>query len=204
MAKTRKIKQETIDEEVSFGAPKSLNTESNLPDFDNIAKANQNFNSEPLETSQDVSKRAFTFALQTKKAAQFYALANHFQIEVFKECFCKASQPFFFTTVLKVFKEDLEAKDAYKKAPAKFIESVTRKGKRKQTNRSTSAEDKTYLYINLSEEIFDVYFDIMFSYIRQNPDLDPTVFTTSYFIHDVINYAEKHQEIIIERGIKDI
>lgn len=189
-------KQEVKDEDVSFGASISPSEK-----YSNISKAAEAFNSEEPEEKIVTEKnyeKSITFSIHKELSNTFHSLFKQYEIAIFDHNYEIIDQKQFFTTVISFYVDILKEQKDFKIAPEGFLKSVTRKGRRATTDRTRKLEDRSHLFLGITKNTYDDYFNIMFSFIKMNNDLDPTVFSTSYFFYDLVDFITENIEEIIK------
>ncbi len=132
--------------------------------------------------------------------SRFVKLHKQYEMAIFSAHYTTIDQKDFFTVAILFYKNYLEHNNTYYVAPANFIASVGKKGKRKATDRTHSKELLQTTFFGLTKQTYQYYFDVMFSFLKTNLSLDPTVFSVSYFFYDFIDFIEKHLPDIIKSG----
>ncbi|QKX07705.1 hypothetical protein HN014_22155 (plasmid) [Aquimarina sp. TRL1] len=196
----KNTKQETIDEDVSFSNSKTS--------FKNISSAAEKFNS-PVNTKKDHSKqqgyeRGVRIQLHKDTLAIFFKLRKKYELAIFNENYKTVDQKHFFVAIIDFYINKLIKEGLYNEAPETFIASVTKKGRRRKTERSCSAENREDIFFGVSSKSYKDYFDIMYSFIKNDETLDPRVFSTSYFFYDLVDFTKKNIKEIIELSLNKI
>ncbi|GAA4277501.1 hypothetical protein [Aquimarina mytili] len=197
---TKKQKQDSIDQEVSFGssAPK---------EYKNMAKAASQFNTPTSKTTPppkiDHSKQqGYEKALKVvihRDAFQRFNVCSRKYDDAFYETYkATLARKFFLQDVISYYVKFLENQNLYKTAPDNFIYNATKKGRRKKNDRSFSSDEKVAEFFGVTQKSYDEYLNVMYSYFESKDNLDPSIFTTGYFFYDLIDFTEKHITSIIE------
>ncbi|QKX07704.1 hypothetical protein HN014_22150 (plasmid) [Aquimarina sp. TRL1] len=189
----KQYKQETFDEDVSFSGGKS--------GFKNISSAAEKFNSDIKPINQPKSEekeKGFKLVVHYQTFDRFMVCQRKYEDLIYKKFRTTRARKYFLTATIQYWVDYLKSNNLYKEAPGNFIYNATRKGRRKKNERSFSSSEKVEEFFGISNQIYTSYFDLMFSFVEANNKLDPSIFTTSYFFYDLVDFTEKHIDKIIQ------
>lgn len=149
----------------------------------------------------DSQKKGYDNGLTIRVAkttlVEWQKVFQKYRIEIFSYNFKKMAEKQFFVAILSHWK--LSLGDDLKGADSNFWESVTSPGNRK-SDRTVSREDTDSTFFGLKRWETEDYFNVMFSYVQQNSnktDFDASMYSTSYFFYDMVDYAKANIKGII-------
>lgn len=144
---------------------------------------------------QDIDQKknyevGLTIRISKNALVEFQEVFLKYRVLIYAHNFKKKAEKEFFVDTLSYWKQQFG--DDFKKANANFLESVKSPGNRR-TDRSFPMEMTKSTFFGLQAVEYDLYFDVMFSYAEKNmgkSGFDASVFSTSYFFYDVIDFAK--------------
>lgn len=176
MKKTQKI--EVQDEE--FTLPVKRSAEQEHIDIINA----------PSSLKSNV-KHSISLVVNQKLILEFEELLNNFKNKT-KAYFTYSSKVQLFETGCLFLKEQMQSKGNYMEAPKDFIKYISRKGKRPTSpDHQERKGDSKSMFLTISEESFDIYYNLVYSFLTEKKDIANQYYSTSYFFKDFLDILNK-------------
>ena len=153
---------------------------------------------EPVDVNegQDDIKQAVNLAVNKNLIIRFEELLNRFKGKT-KAYFTYPSKVQLFETGCAFLKHRYTSNGIYHSAPANFKKFISRKGKRpKSDEHEVRKGNNKAMYLTISEETFETYYNLIFSFLRDRNDIGSEYYSSSYFFYDfVIQLEELFEEL---------
>lgn len=152
----------------------------------------------PAEEPQieETKKTSIVFFTTLENITSFNKLYSKFMLEV------ETVNPFFkhqfFRLIILNYVENLKKKDAYKEANAKKLESIISRSGRRAQSINGDKPSKNMLLGKYSDDTLDLFNNVVFSIVSQDPDVNYMDYNKAYFFEILLKYAEKNIDKIIE------
>jgi len=165
--------------------------------FDNIAGANAVFNEQ--EKVKD-----FVLVLRLKKTMYYKFKKMHYDFitEATGIDWDATSAKNYFKFILLELKKHLEKKGQYKVATKTFANSIYRKGRRRNGERSVSAKEAmhTSLGVYSDPKVKEIHLNICHSFSLLDDNEHFFEYSFLYFFYDIFEFMELHNERLIKEN----
>lgn len=141
--------------------------------------------------------RGLTIRVSKDTLIEWEKTYQKFRLELFIHSFKKFAEKDFFRQIVLYWKEELVAAGEFHEVEENFLESVTKPGNRK-TDRTVMKDESASTFFGVSREEIADYFNLMFSFIKLKSEGDVSMYSTSYFFYDFVDYAKKNVSGIIQ------
>lgn len=180
MAKNQKI--DVVDKEFTL----SLNKSTAQQDIDKINS---------VDEKDKNSKHALNLVVNKKLILKFEQLLGRFKKKT-NAYFTYPSKVHLFETGCYFLRSLMTENNTYHTAPKAFIKHIGRKGKRPYTDEHNERKGNSRpMYLTVDTEVSEIYYNLIYSFLRSKDDIGSQVYSTSYFFKDFIellstNYHE--------------
>jgi hypothetical protein len=125
----------------------------------------------------DYSKSNEKFGLSNN---EMFAIAVHFMVDDFKE------------------------RDLLQLCPDDFKEAIIKPGKRKATHRTFPSKETDSILFTINESVADLYMDLMFSFIINDPDdsIYNSHHSRTYFFYDFMEFMKTRKKDLMKYEMK--
>ncbi len=145
-------------------------------------EAINNHNETPLN-----DRSALNLTVNADLILAFEVLLNNFKQKT-KAYFTYNGKTQLFVTGCRFIKHQQQEQGIFEKAPAAFIQMITRKGRRPQSEQQYIRKgNPKVMYLNLDTDTYHSYFDIMYSFLKARSEQGSNVYSTSYFFKDFLD-----------------
>jgi hypothetical protein len=137
------------------------------------------------------ARHSMSLVVNQKLILEFEELLNKFKSKT-KAYFTYSSKIQLFETGCLFLKEQMQSKGNYEEAPKDFIKYISRKGKRPTSpeHQERKGNSKS-MFLTISEDSFDIYYNLVYSFLNEKKDIANQYYSTSYFFKDFLDMLNK-------------
>lgn len=169
-------------------------------DFTNIGKAQSNKNLQQKNKPLKENLVPIKFKVHKNRIKEFHDLRMDYAKKNEKY---SLSNNEFFIILVSFMKSSYEEDNKLEACPEDFKNGVVKPGKRKATDRTFPGDLTDSIIFTIPEHYADDYMDIMFSFIRSNPN--DSIFedhhTRTYFFYDFMDFMNTHKKELVKYKI---
>lgn len=164
--------------------------------FSNVSKG-KSVNKEAVQDQKESELATIKFKVHNDQLEIFHNLKMDYARENKK--FNLSNNEMFVTCIL-FLKKDFENRKIFLKCPLDFKEAIIKPGKRKATERTFPKDLTSSIIFTIDSEIADNFMDLMFSFIKNNPN--DNVFndhhSRTYFFYDFMSLLNSNKSKLLK------
>lgn len=188
MAKKFK-KEEVIDEETS--GPPINPTLAKIQQINSPVKK-ELVVEEIVPVKESLNRQSINLVVNPKLIFQFEEILNKFKGAT-EAYFTYPSKVQLFETGCSFLEDNFKSRSIYSKAPANFVKFISRKGKRPQSDeRDMRKGSGKAMFLNLTANTIDIYYNLIFSFLKEKNDVGNEYYSASYFFYDFVTLLDSH------------
>lgn len=153
--------------------------------------------------SDTKDKKHLRLVVSNELVVDFEAFFKRF-VEETETYWVNTSRVHIFVLGTRYLEQKYKKANTYHKAPEDFIKFISRKGNRAKTDESTKRKlNPVPMFFEVSSDVFQTYFDIIYSFLLKNNDVHNTSYSASYFFQDFVDLLDNSFKSFATYGRKN-